>query len=178
MSELETPLPISSSADSKANGYTFACDIIGQRRVYPVCLNLIANSSDKRLEGLYPDCFGAIKKGSCHALQMRREESNAGHAIYFLDRSVDAVIPEYKGRKTRPSEPYVKPVTSKNDGDILSRIGDMDYTKVLNDAIAIETPKEKPENTIQVEKKETKKIEAVPGESLLDMARRMLAAKS
>lgn len=185
MSELASP--ISASADGKNNRYTFACGVIGQRRAYPVCLNLIDKKNDDRLGAIYSDCMTSIRRGTCPALKMQKEENAAGHAIYFRDRSVDIVIPEYTKRRTRISEVSVEPAVAparSGGGDLLSRIGDMDYTKALNDDIAktsapapVVAPKEKAE-TITIEKETAPKVEAVPGESLLEMARRLIAQKN
>jgi hypothetical protein len=97
---------------------------------------------------------------------MQREEEKADSAIYFLDRSIDVVIPPLKTTRVKPVEaPTVKP-DNKNAGGVLDRLEDTTYEAVLNKAIEKEKPKASPI-----------KVEPVAGESLLDMARRMLASK-
>lgn len=174
-------LPVSASADGRVNGYVFACVTMGQRKIYPVCLNLINNRNNKLYEMIYGDCIGAINKGVCPALKMQREEEAAGHAIYFKDRSIDYVIPKLTKTRSRIVTEAVTeaPEPKAMPDNILSRIEDVSYEDALNKAIEKEV--KKPAVVVTPEVDGGKIIPmgiAKPGESLIEMARRMLAEKT
>lgn len=178
-------LPISASTCSKTNNYIVTCQEIGQRRHYPVCLNLIEMHKNRQTTSIYSDCMAAISKGKCPALKMRKEEIEADKAIYFHKKE-----PFVPGAITFPTFNFndvptvVEPEVTKDNG-VSGGIAAMDYSQVINEAIKKESQKPKKQaKEKKVEKPAVKTTPkdidipaVVPGESLLAMAKRMLAER-
>ncbi len=170
------PLPVAASADGQRNAFIHSCDVLKQRRHYAVCLHLCDERKKGRLDIVYSDCSSLIGKKTCPALKMRKEEMDAGHAIYFEERrkivpgffdtakNLVGEVKSFVGRsvKSLPNKP--KPV------DLLSSIDTGTYADAINSAIQapkVETPKVEAS-------KEIPRVAPVAGESLLDMARRLM----
>lgn len=64
------------------------CKVVGHTPGYCVCLNKIKAFERDRALTSYPECERAISGKSCPALDMRREEQEAGKALYFIDRAL------------------------------------------------------------------------------------------
>lgn len=162
-------ISVEASLDGKRNAFHHRCNAVGHSRPYAVCLNLCAKRKKGALSTSYSECSAIIGKKECPALRMRKEEIAAGYAIYFIERItvsqgfverakefvgrvVSAVVP------AAPAKP--NPVTLKKSSSIIDRIDDTNYTKVITTAV-------KPADVPKVEPKQ--------GESLLEMARRLMA---
>lgn len=182
---------IEDSANGKTNGYILTCSAIGQRRYYATCVHIVSQVGNSKFEPLYGDCFDAIKKKTCPAASMRKEEIAEGKGIYFAERKmVEMVAPitsesekelrdsgkiKTKGRMTTIL-PASAPA-SKRDNDDFAING---FADAINAAMEKETAKvietvvkpQKPKPASEVQ------IKAMPGESLLDIARRKLAERA
>lgn len=182
---------IEASADGKRNAYNFPCPVMGYRSNFAVCLNLIAKRKEGRLQAIYADCSAAIGNKRCPALGMRKEELEKGQAIYFEERrrsgptgsgGIQTVwTGNDKSRVTIQLNPPTKPAdTPKRKGDALVDGGG------VADAItnAFEEEKKRAE-ALKKESVETGRpviaavqqpqgVTPLPGESLLDMARRIM----
>lgn len=168
--------PVTASADGQRNAYIHSCDALKQRRHYAVCLHLCSERKGGRLDIIYSDCSALIGKKTCPALKMRKEEIEAGHAIYFEERR--KIVPGFFdtaktliGEAATFVERSVKPLLNKpKSDDLLSSIDTGTYADAINSAI--QAPKI---DTSKAEvPKEIPKVAPVVGESLLDMARRLM----
>lgn len=199
----KTIIPIEVSSDGKRNAHMHCCMVVGHFRNYAVCLHLIDQRKDGRLSTIYADCSAAIGKKTCPALSMRAEEKREGHAIYFVERikalgsaftSAAAALLKPKQRDAVP-EPKVeaKPVSKSA---MIENIADYGYADAINAVVDqgkhVE-PAKAPDNSKTVAPKVTKVepkpetfkekaaaikgVVPVQGESLLELARRTLAAQ-
>jgi hypothetical protein len=67
------------------NGYYHPCDAVGRQRHYGVCLfTLQAFERGQQLNEA--PCVKAMQDGTCPAMKMRKEEQQAGEALYFVAR--------------------------------------------------------------------------------------------
>lgn len=160
-------IKLSASADGKRNAYYLNCKCVGHNRAYATCLHLIEERKHGRLDALYADCSGHIGQKRCPALDMQREEVEAHKAIYFVERDKSAVtcFATAAGRKVKEVVMSIKEsLTAPPPKSAAAPVG-TDYAAAINAAIA-----------------ETKTPAAVagpvPGESLLDAARRLLKQSS
>lgn len=86
MSE-EIIYPVESSKSGK-NAFYHHCDHRGQSASYAVCLHTLDAIDEGRIkEDQFTDCQAACKTGMCEARRMRRKELDAGHALYFKERT-------------------------------------------------------------------------------------------
>lgn len=167
MSNTDKTVPIEASADGKLNAYTSYCPVVGHQRNYAVCLHLCAERKQGRLDVRYSDCSAAIGQRRCPALSMRKEEIAVGHAIYFTERFKfsEGLVERAKEYVTKavlpPTRAKSEPAQSKMS--VLNKIDDSGYAKAINSVIERES-----------KSSEVPKVEAKPGESLLDMARRLM----
>lgn len=171
-------LSIDLSADGKRNAYALHCDKTGQRRNYAVCLHLCAERKKGRLSVTYSDCSASIGKKECPALKMRKQEIEAGHAIYFEERSVVVAgfIEKAKGfvgevARTLGGAPK-KPAKSPS---IVDSIQSGTYADAINDALK---ERQESKTVAPAVKRAMPDTQARPGESLLDMARRLMGGVS
>lgn len=177
---LEDIQPVEASASGK-NSHIITCEAVGQRRYYAVCLKLINEKKPAgSLQSIYSDCFAAINKRTCPALKMQKEETAAGHALYFQERKAEALAafePTRPARKFQPIERPVERPAVKKDNDILN-IDTTGFADLINKTIQ--------DDKVEVKKLEVKPVTAAkaepvtarPNESLLDLAKRMMAQKS
>ena len=177
---IDASIPPEASGDGRRNAFYTRCVIVGHSRPYAMCLRLCDERKEGRLEVVYSECSAAIGKRECPALGMRKEEHSAGHAIYFLERSkiqLPAETPEQWAKifrnpsatidmgSVRPkSAPIAKPTPVPLKRSVIDKIDDAGYAKAITRAIAKEMPKVAP----------PPKVEPKAGESLLEMARRMM----
>lgn len=68
------------------NAHFHLCMEIGERKAYAACLSLIEQRKDGRLPIAYAQCSAAIGKKECPALAMRKQEKEAGKAMFFINR--------------------------------------------------------------------------------------------
>ena len=172
------------------NAYAIPCEIMSFRPGYCVCVNKLDAYKRGRRDFL-PECVTAIGNGTCDAIAMRNEEIKAGKAIYFVHREKLLAFQnktEYQGSgrysaleslkkklfgsmTTAVSEPAqsslsVKSPVSKSavSKSAMPAIDTGGYADAINSALTEKTP-------LQPEVK----VEAKPGESLLEMARRLMS---
>lgn len=152
------------------NAYYFACDVIGQRPAYCICVNKV-HAYDQGREDFWPDCVTALKRHTCPARAMLEEEEAAEKAIYFIkretihaptvDRSVVSPQP--------PTAARVEPIKKAPVAPVVPKITAPDYGDAINKVVAREL----------AEKPVPKSVTPPPpvqGESLLEMAKRMMSA--
>lgn len=164
------------SENGKVNSYSHHCDIVMHSKNYATCLHLIDTRASGKLETLYSECSVAISKKRCPALAMRKEEVNAGHAIYFKERiknlgesfmnSADnlltgMIIPIKAFVK--PTESHKLPVTIKPKDDFQPDMGG--YANAINNSLK--------NGVVPIELAIPKPVE---GESLMDIAKRMMGS--
>lgn len=161
--------PIESSADGKRNAFHHHCAIAEGNKAYAVCLHLCEKRKEGALPVIYSECSVAIGKKTCPALKMRREEIEKGHAIYFIER--------LKGLATRifsapaPKQKSKSRVTNKEP--VVTDIVDSgNYADAITSAMAAEKDRAPDKPAI-----ETPKVESSAGESLLEMAKRIMNEK-
>lgn len=178
------------SADGKRNAYNLHCHLTQQYRPYAACLNIVSayKAKDSRLETLYPDCFVSVGKCSCPAVAMQAEEKEQGKAIYFKERNrfiglaesaasflsdaakeaLNKTFPQHRNFGVSASKPEPSKSTPLNKSSVIDRIDTGDYAAAINSEVAkIETPAA-PVVPVEVKK----------GESILEMARRMMQQQS
>lgn len=177
------------SADGKRNAYHVSCQVVGHNRPYAACVRLCNEQSDGRLQSMYAECSAAIGRKTCPALQMRREEVEQHKAIYFQERSkffglaASAASFLSEAGKRQVDEMYaVVPVaksTPSRKSSVIDRIDTTTYADVINASI--------PNAAVEVEglavPEPLKDIGVTgfipqPGESILEMARRMMSQQS
>lgn len=147
------------SADGKRNRFYLRCTVVGHSRSYAVCLNLCQERKNGRLNAVYAECSAAIGKKLCPALSMRKEEKTAGRAIYFVDRKTSPV--ETQGSS---GEVISKPALPKKARkSLIERIDTAGYSEVVKTEVFAAKAVAAPVG-----------ITAKPGESLIEMARRMM----
>lgn len=173
--------PISDSENGKTNALSHHCDIVMHSKNYATCLHLVKERDSSRLDALYSDCSIAISKKRCPALAMRYEEVEAGHAIYFRERikhlgdsfiNTASILMNGVSNKvsdsSQVSEKIIKSPVTKKDSFQPSMGG---YADAINNSLKNgEIPIE-----IAEPKKSVKEIVAIEGESLIDLAKRMMA---
>jgi len=153
----------SASACGKRNAYHHCCPEVGHYRAYATCLNLCDGTKTKTSEALYADCLFAINKKRCPALQMRKEELESHKAIYFVERSkwagIAASAASFLGFTPSPVAAKPAPVKSVSSGksSVIDRIDTADYSTAISAVAPVVA------------------VEAKAGESILEMARRVLA---
>lgn len=82
------------------NAYYHTCDVYQGRSNYAVCLHTIDAVRDRRVQ-LRSSCQEAIERGTCPAIAMRKQEEEAGHALFFIDRA--AQLERFKKDYVQPS---------------------------------------------------------------------------
>lgn len=187
--------PLAYSADGKRNSFILACTPTGQSMNYAACIwrqGVLAKPN----VNTPPDwnvCKQACNEGRCTALIMRREEELAGKSIYFRCRTVLAAVSSAarewimpKGTATsvphsscRSSGTYTPPAPApapraKTMFDAMGSMG------TLADAVteAAKTPTAPPPTEPKLPEVMRPRIVAtIPGESPLQMARRLHAER-
>jgi hypothetical protein len=181
--------------------YLDDCAVVGHRPNYAVCLNKAnALKRDGTLHG--SECETAIRCKTCKALALRKEELEAGRAIYFVhrdklqefnegrDAKVRPVVSE-RSKRRAPNIAKSAPAPKKEEHFLDVKAGD--YADALNaslqaNAVSSELERssqkpveEKPVASITVSAQQSKpEVENVPvkaGMSMVEIARMRLAAK-
>lgn len=78
--------PITKSAEGTNAYYCEFCSAAGYRPNYASCLRRIQDRKEGRLDTNEAACSTAIGNRGCMALGMQKEEAQAGHAIYYINR--------------------------------------------------------------------------------------------
>lgn len=82
----EEVYPIEKSADCTNAFYCDFCSSAGYRPNYASCLRRIADRKEGRLNTNEAACSAAIGNRTCAALAMKKEEKQAGHSLYYINR--------------------------------------------------------------------------------------------
>lgn len=73
---------------SGTNAFYHFCHIRGCQQNYGVCMHIIAAIDEDRIgKDSFVDCQRACTRGDCEAKKMRADEINAGHALYYKERT-------------------------------------------------------------------------------------------
>lgn len=173
----DTIEPITASADGKRNMYTLKCVPLEQSMNYAACLwrQGVLSVSNIKTPADWAPCGTACRAGTCTALNMRQEEVLAGKAIYFQDRNVFRKVIDAAKQWIMPSfgttTPTPKPSIHMPKKDMLDAIGSAGS---FADAISVAA---KTSASVPVARV-IPVVVAQTGESPLQMARRMAAARS
>ena len=196
-------LPVEMSVGGK-NRYIHFCDHMGQQRFYGVCLHLIESwrrgtlKLDRTVDP-QGECAYYMERGTCAALAMRKEETQADRAIYYkpqrkledgiatIDANrIDRSNPNYirgwnqagsnraldikTGETPRAATPAAKPKRLEPSKPVAPK-GD-GYADLINTMMNEEfKPAAKKEVTAELRPTPVRK----EGESMLEMARRLRA---
>ena len=161
--------PIEDSANGKTNAYSHCCMSVGHFRNYAVCLHLIKERENGRLSTMYSDCSVSIGKKNCPALSMRKAEVAAGHAIYFQERvkNLGSAFMDIADTVMNKITKVIAPKEAKSPVTNKSIQPDMGgYADAINNSLK------------KTEVEPPKPIKAVEGESLMELAKRMMLAKA
>jgi hypothetical protein len=174
--------PIADSENSKTNAYSHYCNSVMHSKNYAVCLHLIKQRKSGRLDIRYADCSASIGKKICPALAMRKEEIAENRSIYFKERIkhmgesfMDAatdLIGTIGAKVTKTIAKIDKSPVTKKDDFQPSKDG---YSTAINNALS-----KKVETKVEVKKQDipVKTVTPIVGESLIEMAKRMMQANA
>ena len=191
--DVTTPIyPLGLSENGKRNAYCIMCTATAAgdfRRNYAVCQHLLKGVEQGTLkEELYSDCGNLIRKSPemCPAYRMRRHEKEKGVSIYFVERSRDYATDDELAVPFEPtpaaySLSKAATVSFKGSKSVMTEskksvIGTLESMSVGGFADAIHAAIEEevePKEEVVPEAVTTQMIEAKPGESLIEMARRI-----
>lgn len=167
--------PIELSADGKRNAYSHYCGPVGHSKNYAVCLHLMTTMERTgKLPGIYSDCEKAIDNGHCPARKMRQQERDKEQPIFFMERvrSVATVMEEgayvghvvstykrgKKGGKAQKADD--RPAAPKTAAEAFLT-GGGDFKDAINESMS-------------APKQPAAAIDHRPGESLMEMAQRIM----
>lgn len=157
--------PLAASANGITNAFTFRCVVVNQQRHYAACLHLIhRRETEGSLSGDRLDCDSAIRGDNCPALRLQQAEKEAGHAIFFVERI--RVGDTLKKANEILSVP-VQQAPAKVDSVAAVLLGNHDGADINAQVV----------NHIAKETVVKPQQQAASGESLMDIARRMLKEK-
>jgi hypothetical protein len=187
-----TVYTIAQSADGSLNSYSLGCTFNGQRMNYAACQHrqTLLDKGDVKVPADWGGCRTAARAGNCVALDLRKEEVLAGKAIYFEPRSWLRAQAEKARRWVNPWEqtqntpkaarpapaPAPKPATDVFDG-----LGSNSYADAIN---AMARPGTNPPppapalRPVAPPNPPAAPARALPGESPLQMARRLAAERA
>lgn len=190
-------LPVKASEGAN-NGTYLYCDRFNYRRKYFVCLHtLMAFERGQISEGsAVAECGNAEKCGDCTASRMRVEEKSEGRAIYFkLDPYFKTVEEKVAAEKLRVKSGVDSRAFNSSSKSPVSRgvgLSGLNFVKTREPVVKKAKPVEKPAEEFQnvdmgrlitdLAKEETEvkqevvkpKNEPLEGESMLDMAKRLI----
>ncbi|WP_374335574.1 hypothetical protein [Methyloversatilis sp.] len=144
------------SRDGKRNAMHIRCDVVGHARPYAVCAHLCEKRKQGELDAIYSECSTAIKRGSCPALAMIAEEKEKGIAIYFKER-VKGIAVKLRDAVSNLGSKESPKSTDYNKSAMSEEFSQVDFTRVFEGNTSIEEP--------------------IPGESLIEMAKRLAAKR-
>lgn len=78
--------PLEASAKGTNACYVDTCLVVGYRPSYASCLAKVEARKEGRLPTAQADCSTAIGRCECPAQAMRKQEVEAGQAIFFINR--------------------------------------------------------------------------------------------
>jgi hypothetical protein len=168
-----TDFPPEKSAEG-SNAFYHRCAVVGYAAPYCGCLLSIKRvESGERKKVQVPACVEAIDRGVCPSVAMKREEAEAGVALYYKPRA-KVVLPPSSVAPSRPRPPVAKKPAAAS---LLNAIGGNGYADAINKALADHrtastTP---PEPTSQTSA--SKSQVSYAGKSLLEIARMRAAGQ-
>lgn len=176
--------PVEESGTGR-NAFYHQCEVVGHRPAYCICVGKV-HAYNRGQRNFWPECITAMEYNQCGAVKMLAEEVAKGQAIHFINRiklaAFNGLAEERANARFVPRESNVAakpvfesahvkamfdgpppakaaPVPLKKSGTVLDHIDDTGYATAINAAIK--------ENTATP-------VTPIAGESLLDMARRMM----
>ena len=178
---------------SGKNSCYLNCKSQGRRPSYGVCLFTLRAIDNNTIKG-FDDCVNAYKNGSCDAAVYRKQEQEAGRALYYLPREYKEPIarPMAAAKASKPS-PFsqrtigkkiestrtIEPVAPSPKSKPKAKIAEPTFKAPnFSDAVdlAVRENKEKPAEKKPLNAEPAKSV-IVPGMTLLQIARAMAAAK-
>ena len=86
--EVEELLALHPEASASGhNAYYHYCDAVEHFSPYCACVNKIAAHTEKKLSATFAECATAISGKRCPAVSMRKQELEAGVAMFYISRS-------------------------------------------------------------------------------------------
>jgi hypothetical protein len=183
----DTHFPASASAGGDNAYYLKTCATLERPAAYAACLSRLseidAGSSNERTA----ECAKSLREGRCVAAGMREQEQLAGAALFYFPRNpskpflpakiagdfgieitnlTDPALIPASHRPARPARPAPAAPAPAEPKSILDSIDSGGYADALN-APAAPQPKK------AITKDDLAKL-AKPGESLIDVAKRLL----
>jgi hypothetical protein len=154
-------LAIDVSEDGRRNAFYHLCKVVERDVAYAACLNKITIYKTGNLPANHSDCERAMRHGRCPAVEMRQQEFGAGRALFFKERirGIASLVDKAKKLFTPAS---IDQLTQAEPPAPVPIVGKDYVAAALNSAIA---------------KEQKAKVEVRPGETMLEAARRMLAAR-
>jgi len=193
----DTVYPVNMSAGGVNAFYVSDCDTVGHRPSYCICVNKIqAFERTGKLDD-YTGCGIPISNRTCVALAMRNREIAAGHTLYFIHREKlkafnDArnasvvipakgevskkkramIYPDYVQKQMSSSEEVPVESVSLDKSSVIYSVDTGSYAEAISAAVHAEPLK--PTTESPTEKVVVTGVVPIPGETLLEMARRMM----
>jgi len=174
----DTPiLGIEKSASGKENGFTFSCQAQGCYMQFASCIARLGalDAPGVRVPEDWKACAQHRRANQCQAHKMREEELLAGRSIYFSPRGAISRLVDKAREWVNPWSKPKTPAKPKGDGvDALARVEGLDA------AVALPKPEHGPMHTHAApipKPVAAVAIVALPGETPLQMARRLAAMK-
>lgn len=155
-------------ASGKLNAQTLHCTGHSRSMSYAACLaRLKANDNKERdLPADWSECAQHRRSGNCNASKMRDEEIGACKPLYFVKRGVTDLVQAAVKWVSSPK----KSAAPSRGSSALDHLPKVDYAAAINAAAA--QPAIRPPSSIQPA------MQALPGESPLQMARRIFAQRA
>jgi hypothetical protein len=194
--EVIADYPAAASASGKNAYYLGNCECVGHRPSYAACLNKIELRKAGRLSSSLAECSAAINRRECPAQRLRDEELSAGKAIYFIDRAVltasndertalesDRITRLMAGERPEPARrPARKTTEAAPAAPAMPTYADA-INAALKEARSAPTaaPKPIPKPAPAPASAPVMKLAVLPmlpGESMADYARRVMAARA
>lgn len=182
----EKNFPPSASEGGDNAYYLRTCEIVGRSPSYASCLWRMREIDAGRVTSLISECAGAGSR--CQARGMREQEQLQGVALYYFPRHSKPFLPakvagdfgvlitNLTDPALVPKEPKPRPIGSawpapKKPTSVLDKIDTGTYADAIN-APRAATPAAPPAKK-PITKEDLAKL-ALPGESLIDTAKRLL----
>lgn len=186
-------LPPEASMSGKNSCY-LNCKSQGRRPSYGVCLFTLRAIDNNTIKG-FDDCVSAYRNGACDAAAFRKQEQEAGRALFYQPREYKEPVarPMAAEKASRPS-PFsertigkkvesireTEPVVQKSKSRAKAKSPEPTFKAPnFSDAVdlAVKENKAKPEPKASAASEPVKSV-IVPGMTLLQIARAMAAAKA
>ena len=182
----DTAFPPTASEGGDNAYYLRGCEVVQRSPSYASCLWKIREIEAGRVTPMNSDCAGAGSR--CQAREMRQQEQLQGAALYYFPRKKPPFLPvkvagdfgvlitNLTDPAIVPKEPKPRPIGSawpapKKPTSVLDTIDAGSYADAINAprpaTAATPAPKK------QITKDDLAKL-ALPGESLIDTAKRLL----